>query len=298
MESSGVLPRPWLLRALDLETSQADAAQVTRDTLQALREAVEEVWTSTADAAEVRNLLEAYVGRLRRARPGDVALTAALDRAIAALPLGREGALAELDVILREGAAAGGALIGAAEGLFRPGSRVLTLGYSELIQKLLTHYGDRLEGVTVSEGRPRCEGVRLASAVGAQAIPVRVITEAQLDLFVPECDVAVLAAERVLPDGRVVAPVGTAVVARLCVAHDVPFYVAAEKERWVPAGNALAHFGRERRAPSEVLPQPPEGVQVANVAYDLTTPDLITGYVTESGIKAPQRTDAELRQVA
>jgi methylthioribose-1-phosphate isomerase len=287
MEAKGALPRPWLLRALDLETSQADAAQVSRETLQALREALEEAWTPTADDDAVRAQLQAYVARLRRARPGDAALTSALDRAVAAFASGRDAALAELDAILREGEASGGALLAAAEGLFRPGSRVLTLGYSELMQKLLTHYGDRLEGVTVSEGRPRAEGARLASAVGAQAIPVRLITEAQLDLFTPESDVAMVAAERVLPDGSVVAPVGTAVLARLCAAHSVPFYVAAERERWVPAGNALAHFGRERRSPAEVLPQPPEGVQVANVAYDLTPAGLVTGYVTEGGIVAP-----------
>jgi len=298
MEASGALPKLWLLRALDLETSQADAAEVSRATLQALRDALEEAWTPAADAAEVRSRLEAYAGRLRRARPGDAQLNAALDRAVAALPLGRELALAEMDAILHEREAAGAALIAAAEGMFRPGSRVLTLGYSELIRKLLTHYGDRLEGVTVSEGRPRSEGTRLAAAVGGQAIPVRLITEAQLDLFTPESDVAVIAAERVLPDGNVVAPAGTAVLARLCAAHDVPFYVVAEQSRWVPAGNALAHFGRERRAPSEVLPQPPEGVQVANVAYDLTPAQLIAGYVTESGVVAPQRAGTELRRVA
>lgn len=284
MEAKGALPRAWLLRALDLETSQADAAEVSRGTLQALRDALEEAWTPAADSSAVCSQLEAYVGRLRRTRPGDAALTSALDRAVACLPQGRDAALAELDAILREGAAAGDALIAAAESLFRPGSRVLTLGYSELIQRLLARYGDRLEGVTVSEGRPRSEGARLAAAVGAQAIPVRLITEAQLDLFTPETDLVIVAAVRVLPDGGVVATVGTAVLARLCAAHHVPFYVAAEQERWVPVGNALAHFGRERRSPAEVLPQPPEGVLVANIAYDLTPSGLITAYVTERGI--------------
>jgi methylthioribose-1-phosphate isomerase len=298
MDAGGALPRPWLLRALDLETSQADTAQVYRDTLQALRDALEEAWLPTADTGEVRSQLEAYVGRLRRARPGDASLNAALDRAVAALPLGRERAVSELEAIQREGEEAGGALIAAAESLFAPGSRVLTLGYSELIQHLLTRYSDRLEGVTVSEGRPRGEGARLAAAVGKQAIPVRLITEAQLDLFIPECDLIVVAAERVLPDGDVVAPAGTAVAARLCAVHDVPFYVAAESRRWVPAENALAHFGRERRPPSEVLPNPPEGVQVANIAYDLTPSELIAAYVTECGLTTPQRKDAALRAAA
>lgn len=297
MEGIGALPKHWLLRALDLETSRADAAQVKRETLQAFQEALQEAWTATADAVEVRNRLDAYLVRLRKIRPGDAPLNTALDRMAMALGLGREAALAEVEAVLGEEDAAAEALIANAEGLFRPGSRVLTLGYSELLAKLLTRYGDRLEGVTVCEGRPRSEGARLAAEVGAQAIPVRLVTEAQLELMAPECDVAVAAVERVLPDGSAVAPVGTAVLARLCAAHDVPFYGVAEHGRWVPEGDALAHFGRERRPPAEVLPQPPQGVQVVNIAYDRTPPELIAGYLTESGIVTPQQ-EVSLQQVA
>lgn len=298
MEARGGLPRPWLLRALDLETSQAPAAQVSRETLQAFGEALEEAWTSSADSEEARLRLEAFAVRLRKIRPGDAALSAALDQVSAALALGRDAARAEVERILHEGAAAGEALIAGAQGLFRPGSRVLTLGYSELVEQLLTRCGDRLEGVTVSEGRPFGDGVRLAAAVGKQAIPVRLITEAQLELFIPECDVAVVPAERLLPDGSAVAPAGTAVMARLCAAHDVPFYVLAEERRRVPEGSALAHFSRERRNPAEILPQPPEGVQVVNLAYDLTPPALITGYVTEAGVVASLSADPALQRVA
>lgn len=286
MEGNSALPRHWLLRALDLETSQASAEQVSRETLQAYREALHEAWTPDAAAAEVRQRLEAFAVRLRKVRPSDVALNTALDRLTAALALGREAALAETDRVVAESAAAGDALIDSAQSLFRPGSRVLTLGYSELLERLLTRYADRLEGVTVSEGRPRGEGARLAAAVGSQAIPVRLITEAQLELFAPECDVAVVPVERLLPDGSAVAPAGTAVLARLCAAHDVPFYVIAEPSRRVPDGSELAHFGRERRNPAEVLPQPPQGVQVVNVAFDRTPPALITGYLTEAGVTA------------
>ena len=290
MEGGTALPRHWLLRALDLETTtrELDPAELRRQVALAFREALEEAWTPEADPAGVRTRLEAYAGRLRKARPGDVALGSLLDRALPATGSSREAALAELDRLTGEEDAAGEALLKVGETLFRPGSRVLTLGYSELLQQLLTRSGDRLEGVTVCEGRPLNAGLRLAAVVGEQAIPARLITEAQLELFTPECDVAVVAVDRVLPDGSVVAAVGTAVLARLCAAHDVPFYVLAARDRWVSEGSQLAHFGRERHSPAEVAAQPPAGVQVMNVTYDLTPPDLITGYVTETGIVAPQ----------
>jgi translation initiation factor 2B subunit (eIF-2B alpha/beta/delta family) len=289
MEGGTALPRHWLLRALDLETTtrDLDPSELRRQVALAFREALEEAWTPEADPAAVRARLEAYAGRLRKARPGDVALGAMLDGALPAAGASREAALAELDRLTNEESSAEGAVLEAGEALFRPGSRVLTLGYSELLLKLMTRCGDRLEGVTVCEGRPLNAGLRQAAGIGEQAIPVRLITEAQLELFTPECDVAVVAAERVLPDGSVVAAVGTAVLARLCAAHDVPFYVLAARDRWVPEGSELAHFARERHNPAEVAPQPPAGVQVMNVTYDLTPPALITGYVTETGVAAP-----------
>jgi translation initiation factor 2B subunit (eIF-2B alpha/beta/delta family) len=293
MEGGTALPRHWLLRALDLETSRGlDPAELGRQVLQAFREALEETWTPEADPAPVRARLEAYSVRLRKARPGDAALGSLLERAVSTVGVDREASLAELDRLAGEDSTSEEALLTAGEALFRPGSRVLTLGYSEPLLKLLTRCSDRLEGVTVCEGRPLNAGLRLATSIGDQAIPARLITEAALELFAPECDIAVVAAERVLPDGAAVGAVGTAVLARLCAAHDVPFYVLAARDRWVPEGSELAHFGRERRSPAEVVPQPPAGVQVMNLAYDLTPPNLITGYVTEEGLTTP----AQLRE--
>ena len=44
-------------------------------------------------------------------------------------------------------------------------------------------------------------------------------------------------------------------------------------------------FTPERRSPSEVHPEPIPGVQVLNVASDRTPPDLVSGYLTEEGLR-------------
>jgi translation initiation factor 2B subunit (eIF-2B alpha/beta/delta family) len=286
METRPRLPRQWLLRALDLETDrQGDAARLAREAVRAFRDAAEEAWTPEADPGQVRALLDAYGAKLRRAAPGATDLPARLDRCLAAADRGREAVLAETDAILAEAEGAGKALIEAAADLFRPGARVVTLGHSESVRELLTRCSDRLESVTVSEGRPRCEGVRLAAAIGELAVPVRLITEAQLDIFLPECDLAVQDVERVLPGGSVVGNAGTALLARLCAAHGVPFYLLAERSKWVPEKSDLAAYRRERRSPGEVLADPVLGVEVANVAFDLTPAGLVAGFVTEEGVQ-------------
>jgi len=190
------------------------------------------------------------------------------------------------------------ALLDIASGLFGPGARVLTLGRPRLVEKLLRRCADRLESVTVSEGRPGCEGAQLAGELGAQTIPVRLITEAQLHLVASECDLALVAAERVLPNGGVVATVGTAIVAQVCRGAQVPFYVLAGTGLWVAEGTDLAHFAWERGPSSDILATPLRGVQVLNVRCDLTPVDLITGYVTEEEIRYAGDATVKTRKAA
>jgi translation initiation factor eIF-2B subunit delta len=285
METGVNLPRHWLLRALQLETDRAHGAtHLSREAVRAFREAIEEAWTPDADPNEVRGRLEAYRIRLERTHRTMVSMAHRLHRCAAALENGRDAALAEADAALAELDTALESLIANGSGLFRPGLRVLTHGFSETVFNLLTHHGDSLELITVCEGRPLNDGVRLAAQLAELAMPVRLITEGQLELFARNQDLAVLGADRVLPDGGIVNRAGTGVVARICEAHRVPFYVAADRSKWVSQTDELARFARERRSPAEVLPDPPRGVEVANVMFDFTPAHLVSGYITEDGI--------------
>lgn len=292
-------PRHWLLRALELEPARGeDSVQAGRDAVRAFLEAAQEAWTADRDPGEATALLEDYAQRLRRARPGDAVMAAALNEALAAFPRGRDAVLETLSQFLGQAESRQEALLAVGCSLFRPGSRVLTLGHHPLIRDLLLRCGDLLEGVTVSEGRPSAEGARLAGEIGAQTIPARLVTEAELELVIPECDLAVVAAERVLPDGSVVAIVGTAVLARVCDGGRVPFYVLAGDGRWISEGADMARFTWERRPPGEVLAQAPRGVRILNVAYDRTAADLITGYVTENGVRPAANAPSAIHKAA
>jgi methylthioribose-1-phosphate isomerase len=119
------------------------------------------------------------------------------------------------------------------------------------------------------------------------ALPVRLIPESHLELFAGEFDLALVPAERVLPGGDVVAATGTGVLARVCAAHGVRLYAAAEESRWVTGRDDLARFQLERRSPAELFPEIPPGVDVVHVAFDRTPAELVSGYLTERGIVAP-----------
>lgn len=296
---SGALPRSWLLRALELEPARGeDPVEAGRNTLRAFLDAVQEAWAPDGDPLEVASMLEAYAQRLGKARPSDASFQTGLSVSVAAMPLGREAVLEAGNRFLLQAEANETALLDVASGLIGPGTRVLTLGRPRLVEKLLLRYADRLESVTVSEGRPDCEGAQLAGKLAAQTIPVRLVTEAQLDLIAGECDLALVGARRVLPDGSVVGPVGTAVVARVCQSAQVPFYVLAGTDLWVADGAELAHFEWERGPASDVLATAPRGVQVLNVRCDLTPADLMTGYVTEEEIRYAGDVTVTVRKAA
>lgn len=286
MSADSPLPKSWLLRSLDLETdSDAGPSRQVRNVLGALGQAADELRAAGESFEDSERRLDAYAERLRRAVPDLPMLGYWLTRIfarrgedLASFAAEIAGVLEELDRVMEQ-------VVRAGESLFPPGQRMLTLGHSETLTALLRAYGDRLEAINVSEGRPRSTGARLAREIAEYGLPVRLITEAQLELYLPDVGVAIVSARSILPDGTVVARVGSAVLARLCAAHGVPFYVVADRARWVGEGMEASRFVRVRRSPGEVCAAAHPGMLVSNVAYDATPPSLVSGYLTESGIR-------------
>lgn len=100
----------------------------------------------------------------------------------------------------------------------------------------------------------------------------------------------IVGADRILMNGSVANKIGTFGIAIIAKHFKIPFYVAAptstidRKSRSIPI---------EQRNPEEVtdllgkLKIAPEGIRVANPAFDITSPKFITGIITEKGIISP-----------
>jgi methylthioribose-1-phosphate isomerase len=107
-----------------------------------------------------------------------------------------------------------------------------------------------------------------------------------------QVDVVVVGADRVAANGDVANKIGTYSLAVLAARHGLPFYVAAPLstiDRTMPDG---ASIPIEERPASEVTGfrgerWAPEGVTVANPAFDVTPAALVTGLITERGVVAP-----------
>lgn len=272
------------------------------------------------DAAGFRTHLDQVADQVRATRPTAVNLFWGVGRSLAAadavLASGGTVAVARTTLMslahqLREEDVAINRQMGANGAALVPdGARVLThcnagalatAGYGTALGVIrgAVAAGKRLH-VYVDETRPFLQGARLTAwELHADAIPLTLITDNMAGYFMArgEIDLVVVGADRIAANGDVANKIGTYSVAVLAHAHGIPFYVAAPLstvDLTLPSGAAIPI---EERAPAEVTHLAgqriaPEGIGVANPAFDVTPARYVTAIVTERGVLRPPYTES------
>lgn len=143
----------------------------------------------------------------------------------------------------------------------------------------------RLRGVQaiISEGRPQCEGYKLAQQLSAWSIPVTLITDAQSGYFVNNAHLVMVGADSLLPDGSVINKAGTYLLALAAQAQRIPFFVCCESFKQRRDVTTPAEL--EEMEPDALGAPSVEGVQIRNVYFDITPSHLVTAWIDEHGIR-------------
>ncbi len=134
------------------------------------------------------------------------------------------------------------------------------------------------------------QGARLTAwELSRAGVPVTLLCDSMAASAMAQglVDAVVVGADRIAANGDVANKVGTYGVAVLARHHGIPLYVAAPSttiDLACPDGSAIPI---EQRAAAEVLPEPIDGVEVWNPAFDVTPAALVTAIVTEGGAFAP-----------
>ena len=163
-----------------------------------------------------------------------------------------------------------------------PGQVIFTLTYSNTVFSILARCQPKR--VIVAESRPRREGAELAWLIAQEGIPVTLITDAQAGHFLPSCDLVLVGADSIGPDGSVVNKMGTHLVALAAKSLAIPLYSAGRTQKI----RRSEEIELERMDPGEVA-SPMAGVEVHNIYFDLTPADLITSIITEAGVFGPEQ---------
>ena len=157
--------------------------------------------------------------------------------------------------------------------------------------------------VYVDETRPLLQGARLTAwELQQDGIPVTLITDTMAGHFLHSGKIhcVVVGADRIAANGDVANKIGTYGLAVIAKENGVPFYVAAPIstiDLSLPTG---ALIPIEERSAEEVshlggVSLAPEGVAVANPAFDITPARYVTAIITEAGVVSPPYEENLLR---
>ncbi|XP_076758574.1 eukaryotic translation initiation factor 2B subunit delta isoform X2 [Xylocopa sonorina] len=180
------------------------------------------------------------------------------------------------------------------------GDVILTYGYSSLILKILreAHDADKQFRVIVVDGRPWLEGKEQLKRLAQHGIECSYILINALSYIMPEVSKVFLGAHAILANGAVMSRVGTAQVALMARAFNIPVLVACETHKscervqtdsivYNELGNAdeLAQdYGNGARKSLLANWKTRKSLNLLNITYDVTPADLVTAVVTELAI--------------
>jgi methylthioribose-1-phosphate isomerase len=168
-----------------------------------------------------------------------------------------------------------------------------TAGYGTALGaiKEAAKQGKRIR-VYATETRPLLQGARLTTwELMREGISVTLITDSMAGHFLKNraIDCVIVGADRIAANGDVANKIGTYSIAVLAMENAIPFYVAAPLstvDLSLASGDEIAI---EERGPEEVthirgVAIAPDGVGVANPAFDITPHYYVSAIITEKGI--------------
>ncbi len=149
--------------------------------------------------------------------------------------------------------------------------------------------------VFVDETRPRLQGARLTAwELMQDGIPMTLIADSAAGHFIQSgrVDIIFVGADRVAANGDVANKIGTYKLAVVAKENGVPFYAVVPSstiDLTTASGEDIPIEERDAEEVTHVRGQlvAPEGVHVANPAFDVTPHRYVTGIITEYGIVYP-----------
>ena len=158
----------------------------------------------------------------------------------------------------------------------------------------------------LDETRPRLQGARLSAWELQQlGIPHTVIVDGASGHLMRTVgiDLCVVGCDRVAANGDTANKIGTYNLALVAQAHGVPFYVAGPSstiDLSIACGDEIEIEERPAREITHIedVQITPNGVSVANPAFDITPARYITAIITEVGVAYPSYEDSLAELIA
>ena len=164
------------------------------------------------------------------------------------------------------------------------GATVMTHSASSAVMTLfeeMVRSGHRFS-VICTQSSPGMEEHTLARTLDSLQVPVTLITDAQMGLFVPTADVIVTGCDCRLADEHFVNKSGTLLLALAARHFKKPFWVLADSFR--DSNRTRDTVGLEEIPPGEMAAPQGEFITACNIYFETIPEALITGRISEQGV--------------
>ena len=158
-------------------------------------------------------------------------------------------------------------------------NNVLTLSNSKTLLEVfkLWHKENKNLKITVSESRPKNEGIIFAKALAKAGIKVEVITDASINSFIEKTDAVIIGADKILRNRNVVNKIGSRSAAIICRHFRKPFYVLTTGDKFT----ADIHYKQTSEDPADILKTKENKLKVYNYYFEEIENSLITKIITD-----------------
>ncbi len=170
--------------------------------------------------------------------------------------------------------------------------KVLTFSRSSTVVGALrnAHEAGKISHLYVLESRPLLEGVKTVRDCALWGIPCTLAVDAAVGELVQQVDCAIIGADGISSDSFLLNKTGTLPLAVCCREFDVPLYVLTDSLKFSP--HQRDEIPLEEHPESEVIEKSrKDAFKVINVYFDWTPISLVSRFITENGIAAPDAID-------
>jgi translation initiation factor 2B subunit (eIF-2B alpha/beta/delta family) len=175
------------------------------------------------------------------------------------------------------------------------GCKIVTYSSSEAVFSILKKAKKKRKKfkVVLSESRPLHEGRNLAENLGKLGIPVTLVIDVALSLFLKEADLILVGADSI-SEKSFVNKVGTLSLSLLAKGFGVPFYVVSERTKFISQKwRKSLHNGAD---PKEVFPGKLRNVRIENPYFEQIPLENCTKIITPEGFLLPSQISSVVRK--
>ena len=170
------------------------------------------------------------------------------------------------------------------------GMKVFTHCHSSTVEAILIKAKKQGKNFTVynTETRPKFQGRITAQELAKEGIPIVHFVDSAGRSMLRKCDLFLFGCDALTSDGKVVNKIGTEMLAECAKDSHIEAYSCTNSWKFDPKTLLGYDEEIEQRNPKEVWDKPPKGVKIYNPAFEIISPDIFSGVISELGIYKPE----------